>query len=79
MKHRLLFLLTLLCGVLSGAKAQNNEDEGINHALEVTTSEPQENIWDWQIHYKLDAPLTVGKNYKGLVINKATGKKYINK
>ena len=63
MKHRLLFLLTLLCGVLSGTKAQNNEDEGINHALEVTTSEPQENIWDWQMHYKLDAPLTVGKNY----------------
>ena len=63
MKHRLLLLLTLLCGVLSGAKAQNNEDEGINHALEVTTSEPQENIWDWQMHYKLDAPLTVGKNY----------------
>ena len=63
MKHRLLFLLTLLCGVLSGTKAQNNEDEGINHALEVTTSEPQANIWDWQMHYKLDAPLTVGKNY----------------
>ena len=63
MKHRLLLLLTLLCGVLSGAKAQNNEDEGINHALEVTTSEPQANIWDWQMHYKLDAPLTVGKNY----------------
>ena len=56
MKHRLLLLLTLLCGVLSGAK-------GINHALEVTTSEPQANIWDWQMHYKLDAPLTVGKNY----------------
>ena len=56
MKHRLLLLLTLLCGVLSGAK-------GINHALEVTTSEPQANIWDWQMHYKLDAPLIVGKNY----------------
>ena len=62
MKHRLL-LLTLLCCVLFEAKPQNKEDEGINHALEVTTSEPQENIWDWQMHYKLDAPLTVGKKY----------------
>lgn len=63
MKHRLLLLLTLLCCVIFGAKAQNNEDDGINHALEVTTSVPQANIWDWQMHYKLDAPLTVGKNY----------------
>ena len=39
------------------------EPEGINHALKVTTSEPQANIWDWQMHYKLDAPLTVGKTY----------------
>ena len=39
------------------------EPEGINHALKVTTSEPQANIWDWQIHYKLDAPLAVGKSY----------------
>ena len=62
MKHRLL-LLTLLCCVLFEAKPQNKEDEGINHALEVTTSEPQKNIWDWQMHYKLDAPLTVGKKY----------------
>lgn len=38
--------------------------EGINHALEVTTAEAKENIWDWQMHYKLDAPLTVGKKYE---------------
>ena len=38
--------------------------EGINHALEVTTAEVKQNIWDWQMHYKLDAPLTVGKKYE---------------
>lgn len=38
--------------------------EGINHALEVTTAEAKQNIWDWQMHYKLDAPLTVGKKYE---------------
>ena len=64
MKHRLLLLFTLLCGVLFGAKAQDNEDEGINHALEVTTSEPQTNIWDWQMHRRLSEPLTVGKTYR---------------
>ena len=64
MKHRLLLLFTLLCGVLFGAKAQDNEDEGINHALEVTTSEPQANIWDWQMHRRLSEPLTVGKTYR---------------
>lgn len=39
------------------------DPEGTNHALKITTSEPKENIWDWQIHYKLDAPLTKGKKY----------------
>ena len=73
----LLVTICLFCAVM-GIHSQDNaksEDignygttrsmsEGINHALEVTTAEAKENIWDWQMHYKLDAPLTVGKKYE---------------
>ena len=73
----LLVTICLFCAVM-GIHSQDNaksEDignygttrsmsEGINHALEVTTAEAKQNIWDWQIHYKLDAPLTVGKKYE---------------
>ena len=73
----LLVTISLFCAVM-GIYSQDNaksEDignygttrsmsEGINHALEVTTAEAKENIWDWQMHYKLDAPLTVGKKYE---------------
>ena len=73
----LLVTFSLFCAVM-GIHSQDNaksEDignygttrsisEGINHALEVTTAEAKQNIWDWQIHYKLDAPLTVGKKYE---------------
>ncbi|MDY4498680.1 MAG: sialate O-acetylesterase [Prevotella sp.] len=73
----LLVTISLFCAVM-GIHSQDNaksEDtgnygktrsmsEGINHALEVTTTEAKENIWDWQMHYKLDAPLTVGKKYE---------------
>lgn len=73
----LLVTISLFCAVM-GIHSQDNaksEDtgnygttrsmsEGINHALEVTTAEAKENIWDWQMHYKLDAPLTVGKMYE---------------
>ncbi len=73
----LLVTISLFCAMM-GIHSQDNaksEDignygttrsmsEGINHALEVTTSEAKENIWDWQMHYKLDAPLTVGKKYE---------------
>ena len=73
----LLVTISLFCAVM-GIHSQDNaksEDignygttrsmsEGINHALEVTTAEAKQNIWDWQIHYKLDAPLTVGKKYE---------------
>ena len=73
----LLVTISLFCAVM-GIHSQDNaksEDignygktrsmsEGINHALEVTTAEAKENIWDWQMHYKLDAPLTVGKKYE---------------
>ena len=73
----LLVTISLFCAVM-GIHSQDNaksEDignygttrsmsEGINHALEVTTSEAKQNIWDWQMHYKLDAPLTVGKKYE---------------
>ncbi len=46
---------------LTGAQ---EEPEDINHALKVTTAEPKENPWDWQIHRRLSQPLTVGKSYK---------------
>ena len=73
----LLVTISLFCAMM-GIHSQDNaksEDignygttrsmsEGINHALEVTTAEAKENIWDWQMHYKLDAPLTVGKKYE---------------
>ena len=73
----LLVTISLFCAVM-GIHSQDNaksEDignygttrsmsEGINHALEVTTAEAKENIWDWQMHYKRDAPLTVGKKYE---------------
>ena len=73
----LLVTISLFCAVM-GIHSQDNaksEDignygttrsmsEGINHALEVTTAEAKQNIWDWQMHYKLDAPLTVGKMYE---------------
>ena len=64
MKNRIIVLLTLLCGVISGLNAQGNSEEAISHALEVTTSQAQANIWDWQIHRRLSAPLTVGKTYR---------------
>ena len=73
----LLVTFSLFCAVM-GIHSQDNaksEDignygttrsmsEGINHALEVTTADAKQNIWDWQMHYKLDAPLTVGKKYE---------------
>ena len=73
----LLVTISLFCAVM-GIYSQDNaksEDignygttrsmsEGINHALEVITAEAKQNIWDWQMHYKLDAPLTVGKKYE---------------
>ena len=73
----LLVTFSLFCAMM-GIHSQDNaksEDignygttrsmsEGINHALEVTTAEAKQNIWDWQMHYKLDAPLTVGKKYE---------------
>ncbi|WP_254047739.1 sialate O-acetylesterase [Prevotella sp. P5-92] len=73
----LLVTISLFCAVM-GIHSQDNaksEDignygttrsmsEGINHALEVTTADAKQNIWDWQMHYKLDAPLTVGKKYE---------------
>ena len=73
----LLVTISLFCAVM-GIHSQDNAksegignygttrsmSEGINHALEVTTAEAKENIWDWQMHYKLDAPLTVGKKYE---------------
>ena len=73
----LLVTISLFCAVM-GIHSQDNaksEDignygttrsmsEGINHALEVTTAEAKQNIWDWQMHYTLDAPLTVGKKYE---------------
>ena len=73
----LLVTISLFCAVM-GIHSQDNaksEDtgnygttrsmsEGINHALEVITAEAKQNIWDWQMHYKLDAPLTVGKKYE---------------
>ena len=76
-RNLLLVTISLFCAVM-GIHSQDNaksEDignygttrsmsEGINHALEVTTAEAKENIWDWQMHYKLDAPLTVGKKYE---------------
>ena len=64
MKNRIIVLLTLLCGVISGLNAQGNSEEAISHALEVTTSQAQANIWDWQIHRRLSVPLTVGKTYR---------------
>ena len=64
MKNRIIVLLTLLCGVISGLNAQGNSEEAISHALEITTSQAQANIWDWQIHRRLSAPLTVGKTYR---------------
>ena len=64
MINRIIVLLTLLCGVLLGVNAQGNSEETISHALEVTTSQAQANIWDWQIHRRLSAPLTVGKTYR---------------
>ena len=54
----------MLCGVISGLNAQGNSEEAISHALEVTTSQAQANIWDWQIHRRLSAPLIVGKTYR---------------
>ena len=54
----------MLCGVLLGVNAQGNSVETISHALEITTSQAQANIWDWQIHRRLSAPLTVGKTYR---------------
>lgn len=62
MRRKLFTLCMYLFCAVMGIYAQ--ESDGINHALKVTTSEPQANIWDWQIHYKLDAPLTVGKKYE---------------
>ena len=73
----LLVTISLFCAMM-GIHSQDNaksEDignygttrsmsEGINHALEVTTADAKQNIWDWQMHYKLDAPLTVGKKYE---------------
>ena len=73
----LLVTISLFCAVM-GIHSQDNAksegignygttrsmSEGINHALEVTTAEAKQNIWDWQMHYKLDAPLTVGKKYE---------------
>ena len=73
----LLVTISLFCAMM-GIHSQDNaksEDignygttrsmsEGINHALEVTTAEAKQNIWDWQMHYKFDAPLTVGKKYE---------------
>ena len=73
----LLVTFSLFCAVM-GIHSQDNAksegignygttrsmSEGINHALEVTTAEAKQNIWDWQMHYKLDAPLTVGKKYE---------------
>lgn len=35
-----------------------------NHCLKITTPEAGANIWDWQMHYKLYAPMTVGTEYK---------------
>ena len=64
MINRIIVLLTLLCGVLLGVNAQGNSEEAISHALEVTTSQAQANIWDWQIHRRLSVPLTVGKTYR---------------
>ena len=64
MINRIIVLLTLLCGVLLGVNAQGNSVETISHALEITTSQAQANIWDWQIHRRLSAPLTVGKTYR---------------
>ncbi|MDD6862766.1 MAG: sialate O-acetylesterase [Prevotella sp.] len=73
----LLVTISLFCAVMGihsqyNAKSEDTGNygktrsmsEGINHALEVTTTEAKENIWDWQMHYKLDAPLTVGKKYE---------------
>ena len=73
----LLVTISLFCAVMrihsqDNAKSEDianygttrSMSEGINHALEVTTAEAKENIWDWQMHYKLDAPLTVGKKYE---------------
>lgn len=34
-----------------------------NYALQITTPEAQTNPWDWQMHYKLSAPLTKGGMY----------------
>ena len=78
MNRKLLLVTISLFCVVMGIHSQDNaksEDignygttrsmsEGINHALEVTTAEAKQNIWDWQMHYKLDAPLTVGKKYE---------------
>ena len=47
-------------------------DEG-NHALQIVTPQPQENIWDWQMHYKLDAPMTKGSTYKLTMRIKGSG------
>ena len=78
MNRKLLLVTISLFCTMMGIHSQDNaksEDignygttrsmsEGINHALEVTTAEAKQNIWDWQMHYKLDAPLTVGKKYE---------------
>ena len=72
MINRIIVLLTLLYGVLLGVNAQGNSVETISHALEITTSQAQANIWDWQIHRRLSAPLTVGKTYRLTIVPRAS-------
>ena len=62
MRRKLFTLCMYLFCAVMGIYAQ--ESDGINHALKVTTSAAQENVWDWQMHRRLATPLTVGKTYR---------------
>lgn len=62
MRRKLFTLCMYLFCAVMGIYAQ--ESDGINHALQVTTSAAQANIWDWQMHRRLSTPLTVGKTYR---------------
>lgn len=56
----------------NGIQTKAVAEEG-NHALQIVTPKPQANIWDWQMHYKLDAPMTKGNTYKLTMKIKGSG------
>ena len=59
---RAVALFAMLMAAAPAALAEGQQAG--NHSLQITTPQPQENIWDWQLHYRLDAPLTKGAEYR---------------